>query len=147
MDNEIKKNVIFKLINENFFSNVMPANWYTIIDEWFNNYDFEPDLMYELFQNCHKKNTLSLPYMKKIAEDWYFSGVKNTTDLEKYNERFKKLNNKDTKKHNLELSQYEFKLIYHALLEIKEKEHLEYMEKNEEYLIPIIRRKLEKIIF
>lgn len=139
--------MILNLINKEFFEGLMPPIWYTITDEWFNNYDFETDLIYELFQICHKKNSLTLPYMKKIVEDWYFCGVKTVIDLEKYNERFKSLKSKSTKKYNIELSQYEFKLIYHTLLEIREIEKLHYVEKIEKDLIPTVRRKLEKIIF
>jgi len=107
-----KRNKIISSINNRFFQGVMPPSWYTDIDAWFDKYQFDEDVMFELFQLCYENNGLSKNYIISVAEDWHRRNIKDHFELEKYlNEvkKYKDIRGMIVKKLNLNrnLTQYE----------------------------------------
>ncbi|NLZ55483.1 MAG: DnaD domain protein [Clostridiaceae bacterium] len=70
-------------INQSFFQGIMSPRWYYSIDEWFDRYGFEPNVMYSLFQECADRNKLNPYYVGAVAEDWHGRGIRNYDDLER----------------------------------------------------------------
>lgn len=75
-------------INALHFKGFMSTTWYTTIDKWFNLYDFDPEVMVMLFNQCAKYNKLSPNYAARIAESWHANNVRTLCDLEAYENRF-----------------------------------------------------------
>lgn len=80
---------IINEINMTFFQGTMTYTWYELIDYWFVHYNFEPSVMYSLFQEAANASALrTTAYIRRIAEDWSQAGVKNYDQLSVYYERF-----------------------------------------------------------
>lgn len=79
------REAIIKQINDTFFQGVMSLGFYTIIDEWFNQYQFEPEVVYAIFAEANSKQMLKNPgYVSGIAKNWGESGVKTYSQLNQY---------------------------------------------------------------
>ena len=59
-----------KAVSDKFFSGQMPVVWYNEIDSWFEKYNFDPDVVFLLFQHCSKSGVMTKPYIRKVAESW-----------------------------------------------------------------------------
>ncbi|NLJ70087.1 MAG: DnaD domain protein [Clostridiaceae bacterium] len=80
-----RREAIINQINDTFFQGVMPLGFYTIIDEWFNQYQFEPEVVYAIFAEAGSKQMLKNPgYVSGIAKNWGESGVKTYSQLNQY---------------------------------------------------------------
>lgn len=76
---------IIKQINDTFFQGVMALGFYSKIDEWFNRYEFEPEVVYAIFSEAAGKNKLEGPgYVSGIADNWAANGVKTYRQLNRY---------------------------------------------------------------
>lgn len=76
-------------INKLHFKGFMSTSWYTTIDQWFTLYDFDPEVMVMLFNQCSKYNKLtSTNYAAKIAESWHANRIHTISDLEEYENRY-----------------------------------------------------------
>lgn len=111
-----KRNEVITTIKNKFFQGLMSPSWYTDIDAWFDNFKFEEDVMYTLFQYCYDHNGLNKNYMLKVAEGWHSKSIRTGSDLENYMmeyEAFKDIRGKITRKLKLtrNLTEYEEKFV------------------------------------
>lgn len=82
----IKRNQCIDSINRMFFQGLMPPGWYTAIDNWFETYHFDEDVMVSLFKYCYDNNALNVKYIEKVAATWAQKGISNHWELERYME-------------------------------------------------------------
>jgi DnaD/phage-associated family protein len=75
-------------ISETFFQGVMGAGWYAEIDKWFEEYHFDPEVMYALFSECYNRNKLTnRAYIRAVAADWASRGIRTYADLSRDQEK------------------------------------------------------------
>lgn len=79
-----ERNKTLEAISNIFFKGVMAPSWYTRIDNMYEKYRFDHDVMLQLFQQCHDNNALNPNYVSRVAQIWHDSGIQNNFDLEKY---------------------------------------------------------------
>lgn len=80
-------------ISKTFFQGLMSPSWYTEIDTWFDRYNFEPEVIYALFQECARRNKLdSKAYINRVAENWSARGIMSYQDLNQYFLAYDKVN-------------------------------------------------------
>lgn len=82
----IKRNQCIDSINKMFFQGLMAPSWYTAIDNWFEVYHFDDDVMVSLFKYCYDNNALNAKYIEKVGATWSQKGVSDHWELEKYME-------------------------------------------------------------
>ncbi|NLZ70620.1 MAG: DnaD domain protein [Clostridiaceae bacterium] len=87
-----KRREAISSINQSFFQGIMSPRWYYSIDEWFDRFGFEPNVMYSLFQECADRNKLNPYYVGAVAEDWHGRGIRNYDDLERDARQREKIN-------------------------------------------------------
>jgi DnaD/phage-associated family protein len=90
-DRNKKRNAVIRDINNKYFQGVMSPTWYTDIDNWFDKYGFEEDVMFALFEHCYVHKGLSKQYISKVADNWKSKDIKNGFDLDKYYMEYQKL--------------------------------------------------------
>ncbi|HHU54103.1 MAG TPA: DnaD domain protein [Clostridiaceae bacterium] len=84
-----RREAIVQQINDTFFQGVMSLGFYTVIDEWFSQYQFEPEVVYAIFAEASSKQMLKNPgYVSGIAQNWGKSGVKTYSQLNQYYKKF-----------------------------------------------------------
>jgi len=72
-------------ISKTFFSGVMSPSWYCEIDNWFDRYRFEPQVVYALFNECKRRKKLdSKAYISKVAQNWSAHSIVTYQDLNTY---------------------------------------------------------------
>lgn len=91
-EKNIKRTQVINAINNCFFQGVMAPGWYLDINEWFEKYGFEEEVMFVLFKHCFDKGRMRKSYILAVAEDWYSKGIKSYFDLENYFMQYEKLN-------------------------------------------------------
>jgi DnaD/phage-associated family protein len=80
-----KRQEVIADINKTFFSGVMSPSWYGEIDHWFEQYHFEPQVVYALFNECMRRKKLeSKAYISKVASNWSGQGIISYEDLNRY---------------------------------------------------------------
>ncbi len=79
-------------INNLYFQGVMSPAWYSDIDLWFKQYNFDEQVMISLFDYCFNKSALHKNYVKAVAEAWHKNNIKTYEDLEIYSEKQEKMN-------------------------------------------------------
>jgi DnaD/phage-associated family protein len=85
-----KRNRCIQSMNQMFFNGVMPSEWYTFIDNLFNQYHFDEDVMVSLFQYCYDRGALNRNYIGQVASNWSKRNITSHFELEKYMEAFQK---------------------------------------------------------
>ena len=88
-------------INNMYFQGVMSPSWYNDIDNWFQRFNFDEQVMIALFEYCFSRSKLGKNYVQKVAESWGNNNVHSWTDLETYfqtQDRFNKIKNTIAKK-------------------------------------------------
>lgn len=84
-----ERQMMVQAIAQTFFHDMMSPGWYSQIDQWFEDYKFEPEVVYSLFQECERRNRLgSRAYAKAVADSWHKNGVRTSQDLDRYWARF-----------------------------------------------------------
>lgn len=106
------RNKVIVAINNSFFQGNMSPSWYTDIDNWFDLYKFDHDVMLQLFQHCYDHKGLTRQYISKVAENWHLKNIHNTFELEAHfteYEKVKDIRYKIVKKLNIKryLTSYE----------------------------------------
>lgn len=85
-----KREAIIRQIDDTFFQGVMALGFYTKIDEWFEKYQFEPEVVYAIFSEAASKNKLDGPgYASGIADNWGSYGIKTYSQLNQYYKNYK----------------------------------------------------------
>lgn len=84
MDKRADRIKLTKAISDSFFSGQMPGAWYTEVELWLDKYDFTPEVLFMLFQQCANNNAVTRPYARKIADTWGSAGIKTEEQLEAY---------------------------------------------------------------
>ncbi len=79
-----KRTEVIKSISDRFFGGNMPLSWWPDIQLLFDKYNFEPEVMFMLFQHCAQYNGLTKPYVRRVADDWGAKGIRSTEQLEKH---------------------------------------------------------------
>lgn len=80
-------------INKTFFQGLMSPSWFGEIDNWFDRYRFDPEVIYALFQECSRRNKLdSKAYIARVAENWSQRGIVSYADLNRYFLEHEKVN-------------------------------------------------------
>lgn len=87
---EGKKDAISS-IGKQFFQGLMGLAWYSDIELWFSQYNFDEDVMFSLFNHCSEKGKLTRAYVAAVAKNWFEAGIRNHFDLEKYFGQHKRL--------------------------------------------------------
>lgn len=83
---------MIRAVNDMHFHGLMGAKWYLTIDNWFELYDFDPGVVYAMFQDAADRDLLKGPnYLDAVARDYHKNGVKNFDDLKRYKENYSKL--------------------------------------------------------
>lgn len=74
-------------INDTFYNGLMPLPFYHAIDRWFTEYQFEGSVVYALFNELKRYETLhSDNYAEKIAANWASKNIRSFKDLSAYHE-------------------------------------------------------------
>lgn len=72
-------------ISQTFFHQMMSPGWYMSIDRWFDEYQFTPEVVYALFQECSRRDKLQTKaYISRVADNWHHEGIRTIADLEAY---------------------------------------------------------------
>ena len=87
----IKRNQCIDSINKMFFQGLMSPSWYTAIDNWFEAYHFDDDVMVSLFKYCYDNNALNVKYIEKVGATWHQKGIADHWELENYMEACEKI--------------------------------------------------------
>ncbi|NLK68486.1 MAG: DnaD domain protein [Clostridiaceae bacterium] len=85
-----RRNQCIQSMNQMFFQGSMPSDWYTYIDNLFNQYHFDEDVMISLFQYCYNKNAMNRKYISRVASSWAKRNITSHIELEKYMEVFQR---------------------------------------------------------
>ena len=112
MDRNVRRTQALDEINTSFFQGVMSASWYTTIDNLFQRYAFDEDVMIALCRYCFDRQALHPKYIQAVAEGWANNKIHTMTDLEKYyleTDQINKIKSRIKKKLNRynDLTQYE----------------------------------------
>lgn len=87
-----KREQLMKEIAKTFFQGLMAPSWYAEIENWFDRYHFEPEVIYALFQECGRRNKLnSKAYISKVAENWAARKIVTHQDLSRYFLEYEKI--------------------------------------------------------
>lgn len=84
------RNQCIQSMNQMFFQGSMPSDWYTYIDNLFNQYRFDEDVVISLFQYCYNKNAMNKKYIGRVASNWAKRNITSHIELEKFMEVFQK---------------------------------------------------------
>lgn len=85
-----RRNQCIQSMNQMFFQGAMPGDWYTYIDNLFNQYRFNEDVMISLFQYCYNRDAMNKKYIGQVASSWAKKNITSHHELEKYMESFQK---------------------------------------------------------
>lgn len=88
--NNQRRQQCIQSMNQMFFQGSMPTSWYTFIDNLFNQYNFDEDVMISLFQYCYNRDALNRKYIAQVAANWAKRNITTHIELEKYMEIFQK---------------------------------------------------------
>ncbi len=106
---------LLKDIAKTFFQGLMAPSWYAEIESWFDRYQFEPEVIYALFQECSRRNKLSSKaYINKVAENWASRKIISYQDLNNYFLAYDKVNkavNKVGKKLRKTMTEYDEEIV------------------------------------
>lgn len=75
---------LVEYLNNKYFQGVMGPTWYSDIDTWFEKYEFDEQVMINLFDYCYNKSALHRNYVQAVAEAWGLNRIKNLDDLDRY---------------------------------------------------------------
>ena len=75
---------LVEYLNNKYFQGVMGPTWYSDIDTWFEKYEFDEQVMINLFDYCYNKSALHRNYVQAVAEAWGLNKIKNLDDLDRY---------------------------------------------------------------
>ena len=78
-------------INNTYFQGVMSPSWYSNIDLWFKKYEFDEQVMVQLFNYCFNKSALHKNYIQTVAEAWASNNIKTYNDLEIYYQKYENM--------------------------------------------------------
>lgn len=79
-----------RIINDTYFQGAMSYRWYALIDRWFSDYRFHPDVVYTLFSELVDRNKLNhTGYAASIADNWHKNGVRTFEQLSRHQDRFR----------------------------------------------------------
>lgn len=78
-------------ISDKYFQGLMSPSWFNDIDNWFEKFKFDEDVMYTLFQHCSDHNGLSRNYVEKVAQSWNKRNIRTSIDLDEYYFEYQKL--------------------------------------------------------
>ena len=102
-------------ISKTFFQGLMSPSWYGEIDTWFERYEFDPEVIYALFQECARRGKLnSKIYISRVAENWSARGVKTYQHLNQYfldYDKIKKVSRNISKKMRKTMTEYDEEMI------------------------------------
>lgn len=102
-------------INKTFFYGIMSPSWYCEIDNWFDKYRFDPQVVYALFNECKRRKKLdSKAYIAKVAQSWSEHGIVSYKDLNEYflsYDRINKIFKKVGQKLHKNITEYDEELI------------------------------------
>lgn len=85
LEKKYARSRVQKAISDKFFSGQMPISWYNEIDDWFEKYNFEPDVIFLIFQHCSNNMVMTKAYIRKVAESWGEKHhIRTSEQLEKY---------------------------------------------------------------
>ncbi len=108
-------------INDTYFHGLMGPTWYQTIDTWFDQYGFDPTVIYQMFVDAAERNVLNGPnYLNKVAEDYNKHGVKSFMDLTRYkeeNKRVRLIANQIGRKLNKTITAYDLTIIEKWVIE------------------------------
>lgn len=85
-----KRSRCIQSMNQMFFDGAMPGEWYTFIDNLFNQHHFDEDVMVSLFQYCKDRDALNRKYVGQVAINWSKKKITSHFELEKYMEAFQR---------------------------------------------------------
>jgi DnaD/phage-associated family protein len=106
---------LVRSINETYFHGLMGPSWYQAIDSWFQDYGFEPAVVYQMFVDASRGNKLQGPqYLDAVARDYNKNQVKSFGDLARYKEDYEKvrmLSRQVGQKLNKKMSSYDEEIV------------------------------------
>lgn len=110
-----ERSSLISSINDTYFHGLMGPAWYQAIDSWFDRYQFEPSVVYQMFVDAAQRNVLNGPnYLNKVAEDYSKHGIRSFMELSKYKDENKKVRliaQQIGKKLNKKITEYDIDLI------------------------------------
>lgn len=72
------------MINSKFFQGIMSTSFLNAVYSWFEEYKFEEDVMFALFQYCYERGKLNVPYVSAVAKGWFSEGIVTGVELDSY---------------------------------------------------------------
>lgn len=85
-----KRNRCIQSMNQMFFGGVMPTEWLTFIDNLFQQYHFDEDVMVSLFQYCKDRDALNRKYVGQVALNWSKKKITSHYELDRFMETFQR---------------------------------------------------------
>lgn len=79
-----ERNEVIDSINSSYFAGKMGYSWYNAIDDLFEIYGFEAEVVYCLFKECADRGKLKKAYLKTVAEDWASQDIRTYSDYNLY---------------------------------------------------------------
>ena len=80
-----KRDSLCRSIEKTFFTGSMGYQWYREIDVLLDDFHFEPEVVYRLFQDCYEKKLLrSLTQIRSRAIVWQSKGIARLDQLSEY---------------------------------------------------------------
>lgn len=114
IDVKLRENVLINIAKE-YFEGMMSPSWYGEIESWFDRYHFEPEVVYALFKECARRNTLSSKaYISKVAANWSLRGIIGMKDLNSYvlsHDRIKRASKKIGQKLRKKMTEYDDEIV------------------------------------
>ncbi|MDI9497667.1 MAG: DnaD domain protein [Bacillota bacterium] len=71
-------------INNRFFSGMMGIKWFDVLEVFYSEYRFEPQVIYVLFNLCRDLNKLRVGYVQAVGRDWHQNGVVSYEDMNRH---------------------------------------------------------------
>ena len=68
-------------INNRFFGGRMGVKWLDVLETFYSEYRFEPQVIYVLFNMCRDMDKLRVPYVLAVGANWHESGVVSYADM------------------------------------------------------------------
>lgn len=77
-----EKETVIQQINNTFYQGLMPPVFFNLIDHWFRDYQFTPELVYALFNELRRYETLqSENYAERVAANWASRKIRTFEEL------------------------------------------------------------------
>jgi DnaD/phage-associated family protein len=79
---------MFDFIRKLFCRELSPNELFVFLD-WIDDYNFTPDVVTMLIEDCVSRDKKEMPYLKQVAKNWFDAGIDSVDKAVQYNARHK----------------------------------------------------------